>query len=133
MAQRLDHIGVVVSDLEGMEALLQDVLGLQLVRSRDLPDMRTRFYACGQAEIELIQPTTEEARAQRLGSATATIEHIAIQVDDLAAKLAEVAPKGVRLTSDEPLVIGPNRTSFTAPASTGGIRFQFLQKDASST
>jgi catechol 2,3-dioxygenase-like lactoylglutathione lyase family enzyme len=130
MPQRLDHIGVVVGDLEAMETFLHDVLGLEQVRGRDLPDMRTRFYACGEAEIELIEPTTDEGRAARLGDATAKLEHIAIQVDDLPKTLAEVTPKGVRGTSAEPRVIGANLNLFTVPETSGGVQFQFLQKDA---
>ncbi|MFZ0214326.1 MAG: hypothetical protein WAM30_00110, partial [Candidatus Dormiibacterota bacterium] len=78
----------------------------------------------------LIEPTTDAGRAARLGDATAKLEHIALQVDDLAETLAEVTPKGVRGTTPEPRVIGANLNLFTLPETSGGVQFQFMQKDA---
>ncbi|MGH7919443.1 MAG: VOC family protein [Candidatus Dormibacteraceae bacterium] len=129
MPQRLDHIAVIVDSADTMGAFLEGVLHMRLTISRDLPDMRTRFYTYGEAQIELIEPLTEEGRAARLGGATAKLEHIAIQVDDLPATIAEITPQGVRATS-EPRVIGPNLNIWTVPESSGGVQFQFLQKDA---
>lgn len=129
MPQRLDHIAVIVDDADRMGAFLTEVLHMDLAIALDLPDMRTRFYSYGDAQIELIEPLTEEARAARLGDVQARLEHIAIQVDDLPATIAELNPKGVRATS-EPRVIGSNLSIWTVPETSGGVQFQFLQKDA---
>lgn len=127
MPQRLDHIGVIVDDVDRVGAFLTEVLHMDLAIARDLPDMRTRFYTYGDAQIELIEPLTEEARAARLGDAQARLEHIAIQVDDLPATIAELGPHGVRATS-EPRVIGTNSNIWTVPETSGGVQFQFMQK-----
>lgn len=129
MSQRLDHVAVIVDNVDTMGAFLEGVLHMQLAISRDLPDMRTRFYTYGEAQIELIEPLTEEGRSTRLGDATARLEHIAIQVDDLPATIAEMTPKGVQATG-EPRVIGTNLNIWTVPETSGGVQFQFLQKNA---
>lgn len=128
MPQRLDHIAVIVDSVDRMGAFLRDVLHMELAIERDLPDMRTHFYSYGDAQIELIEPLTEEGRKDRLGDAQSRLEHIAIQVDDLPATIAELTPKGVRATG-EPRVIGPNVSIWTIPETSGGVQFQLLQKD----
>ena len=129
MPQRLDHIAVIVDSVDRMGAFLTDVLHMQLATAREFPDMRTHFYTYGDAQIELIEPLTEEVRAARLGDAQARLEHIAIQVDDLPATIAHLTPKGVRANS-EPRTIGPNVSIWTVPETSGGVQFQFIQKDA---
>ena len=129
MPQRLDHIAVIVDSVDRMGAFLHDVLHMELAVAREFPDMRTHFYTYGETQIELIEPLTEEGRADRLGDVQARLEHIAIQVDDLTETIAELNPKGVRANSD-PRVIGPNVSIWTVPESSGGVQFQFIQKDA---
>lgn len=129
MPQRLDHIAVIVDSVDRMGAFLTDVLHMDLAVARDLPDMRTYFYSYGDAQIELIEPLTEEGRAARLGDAQARLEHIAIQVDDLPATISELGPSGVRANS-EPRAIGANVSIWTIPETSGGVQFQFIQKDA---
>lgn len=128
MPQRLDHIAVIVDSVDRMGTFLTEVLHMDLATARDLPDMRTRFYTYGDAQIELIEPLTEEARAARLGDAQARLEHIAIQVDDLPATIADLGTHGVRATG-EPRVIGTNSNVWTVPETSGGVQFQFMQKD----
>jgi len=129
MPERLDHIAVIVDSVDRMGAFLTDVLHMQLATAREFPDMRTHFYTYGEAQIELIEPLTEEGRAVRLGDTQARLEHIAIQVDDLPATIAELSPKGVRANS-QPRTIGPNVSIWTIPETSGGVQFQFIQKDA---
>lgn len=129
MPQRLDHIAVIVDSVDRMGAFLSEVLHMDLAAAREFPDMRTHFYTYGDAQIELIEPLTDEVRSARLGDAQARLEHIAIQVDDLPATIAELTPKGVRSDS-EPRVIGPNLSIWTIPETSGGVQFQFIQKDA---
>ncbi|MBO0701385.1 MAG: VOC family protein [Candidatus Dormibacteraeota bacterium] len=129
MPERLDHIAVIVDSVDRMGAFLRDVLHMKLVIERDFPDMRTHFYGYGDAQIELIEPLTEEGRTARLGDVQARLEHIAIQVDDLPATIAELTPKGVQANS-EPRLIGTNLSIWTVPETSGGVQFQFMQKDA---
>ncbi len=129
MLKRIDHVGVVVDDLERAVRVLRDVLGLEQTAARSDPvrGSRVAFFRCGQAEIELIQLTDPEERFRRLGDGRARIEHIAIEVDDLAASWALLAERGVRAAGPEvrtPL----GRSVFSAPESTEGIGFQFVQR-----
>jgi methylmalonyl-CoA/ethylmalonyl-CoA epimerase len=128
--KRIDHVGVIVDDLERVSRIFSEVLGMEL--SRSLEDatrgLRARFYRCGDVDVELIELSDPVERARRLGDAKARIEHVAFEAPDLAGTAAELGERGVRMTSSEPQTIGPVRTYFTEPDSTGGVVLQFLER-----
>jgi methylmalonyl-CoA/ethylmalonyl-CoA epimerase len=129
MLERIDHIGVIVEDMEQARAFVGGVLGLELARERDLGDLKTAFFRCGDCEIELIEPRTDEARRQRLGEGNrARIEHIAIEVDKLQPTLEQLGEQGVR-PGDGPRVIGPNLNVWTDATTSGGVMYQLIEKN----
>ena len=130
MLKRIDHVGIVVDDLESASRLLRDVLGMTFVRSVEIPErqLHAAFYRCGDTNIEIIQLDDPEARAKRLGSGPARVEHIAIEVEgsieETAPRLAEA---GVRMESAEPMRTSASASLWSNPESTHGVIFQFLQ------
>jgi methylmalonyl-CoA/ethylmalonyl-CoA epimerase len=128
--KRIDHIGVVVDDLERVSGFLRDVLGLQLSRTLDDPERRVRanFFRCGDVDIELVELGDPAAREQRLGQSTARVEHIAIEVDDIAATAGQLGERGVRMNTDEPVRGAPTLSYWSLPQTSGGIMLQLLQR-----
>ncbi|GGV58316.1 methylmalonyl-CoA epimerase [Streptomyces longisporoflavus] len=132
MFKRIDHIGVVVDDLAEARAFLES-LGMVLERAQEVPERQVKiaFYHCGDGRIELIEPTTPEARERRLGEGKqATIEHIGVEVDDVPSIMRAVQGLGVELTTSEPVPVGPNLNAWTQPGTSKGIQFQLVQRDA---
>ena len=135
MLKRIDHIGVVVDDLEEARRFLGESLGLELVRTLELPEkhLHAAFYRCGECLIEAIEVHDPDSRRERLGDGNrARIEHIAIEVDDLRTTLRALEGLGVR-TDAAPLPIGRNLNVWTLPETTDGVQYQFLEKDAVTT
>jgi methylmalonyl-CoA/ethylmalonyl-CoA epimerase len=131
MFRRVDHIGVVVDDLAEARRWLTEVFGLPLRRSVDLPEGRIRgeFYACGDVDIEVIQIGDPESRRRRLGEGKrARIEHIAVEVDNLGASMAQLASSGVRTTSPEPRRVGNTLNVWTVEDTSGGISYQLIER-----
>ncbi|MEU8890412.1 VOC family protein [Streptomyces sp. NPDC048442] len=132
MFQRIDHIGVVVDNITAARALLES-LGMQLERAQEVPERNVKiaFYHCGDGRIELIEPTTEEARRNRLGEGNqARLEHIGVEVDDVPQIMKAVQQLGIELTTSAPVPVGPNLNAWTQPESSNGIQFQLVQRDA---
>jgi methylmalonyl-CoA/ethylmalonyl-CoA epimerase len=130
--KRIDHVGVIVEDLARAKAFLEG-MGLQLERELDLPEraVKAAFYRCGDGMIEMIEPTTDEARKSRLGEGNrARIEHIAIEVDSIAKTLEAVRGLGVEITTDDPVPVGPNLNVWTRPETSEGVQYQILEKNA---
>ncbi len=128
--KRIDHVGIVVDDLDRVSRFLGQMLGLELLRTHEDPagGVRASFFRCGDASIELIELADPEARARRLGTDRARVEHVAIEVEDLAAAAAGLDERGIRMTTTEPRQTGPTRSLFSLPETTGGFVLQFLER-----
>lgn len=123
---RIDHVGVIVADLEQACSLLRDVLGLSEGDRVERPNLRSAFFACSGVEIELVEILDPDERRTRLGDGEARIEHVALEVDDLDATYAALAALGVGAKAP-PRAVERYRTFFTTPETTEGIGFQFVQ------
>jgi catechol 2,3-dioxygenase-like lactoylglutathione lyase family enzyme len=128
--RRIDHIGIVVPGFTEPAALLE-ALGLELGRTNRNDESLARYYPCGDASIELIEVHDPEARARRLPEgAAAVIEHIAIEVDDLAEVRAALIAHGVTV-SWPPFPSGEAMMIWTDAATSGGVQYQFLHRPES--
>src|SRR4051794_4373170 len=97
--KRLDHIGVIVANLDAARVLLERDFGLVSVREVERPELRAAFFRCGNADIELIEILDADMRKQRLGDAPdARVEHIAIEVAGIDDVLAVLGRLGITTT-----------------------------------
>lgn len=124
----IDHVGVIVDDLDDACRLLEHGLGLEPQERIEREDLRAAFFACGTTRIEVIEVTDPDARRERLGDATARIEHIAFKADDLDATMAALTALGIQ-TKAPPRPSGKNLTFWTDPATSDGVMFQFIVPD----
>jgi catechol 2,3-dioxygenase-like lactoylglutathione lyase family enzyme len=123
--RRIDHIGVVVADLNAHVAQLE-ALGLAFIRGDDEPDSRTRHYRSGDATIELIDVFDPAERAERLPPGEqAKIEHIAFQVENLEDVRATLEARGVTV-SWPPYASSAGQMIWTEPETSGGLQYQFF-------
>jgi methylmalonyl-CoA/ethylmalonyl-CoA epimerase len=129
--RRIDHIGVIVANLDDQKRWLGDVFGLPVTREIDSPQMKLKalFYGCGDADVEIIQLADADAQRQRLGEGNrARIDHIAIEVDDIQAVMKKLTPLGVGTTESEPRRAGDRLSVWTVAETTGGVSYQFIQR-----
>ena len=129
--RRIDHIGIILANLDDQKHWLGDVFGLPVTREIDSPQMKLKalFYGCGDVDIEIIQLADADAQRQRLGERNrARIEHIAIEVDDIQAVMKKLTPLGVGTTESEPRRAGDRLSVWTVAETTGGVSYQFIQR-----
>jgi methylmalonyl-CoA/ethylmalonyl-CoA epimerase len=123
---RIDHVGVIVDDLDDASRLLGEGFGLERTSSVERDDLRLAFFRCGDVSIEVIEPLDPELRRERLGDgAEARIEHIAFEVSDLERALAALGALGIQPNAP-PLRSGARTMFWTEPATSDGIMFQFV-------
>jgi methylmalonyl-CoA/ethylmalonyl-CoA epimerase len=131
MLKRIDHVGIVVADLGEAKRFVSEVLQLPLDRENDATGVlgvRTAFFRCGNADVELIEPVDPDERRKRLGGdVRARVEHIAFEVDELPSVLGTLQGLGVRMTTDEPVPVGDRLNAFTRPETTEDVVYQFFQ------
>ncbi|MHB8614420.1 MAG: VOC family protein [Candidatus Dormibacteraceae bacterium] len=95
----------------------------------ELPDrLSAAFYRCGEVQVEIIEITEPNERVQRLGDDKARIEHIALEVGDLAATLQALDALGVKVKTAKPIFVGNSLNLWTVPETCDGVMYQLIQR-----
>lgn len=127
---RINHIAVAVEDIEAALSFWQDGLGLKLDHIEEVPEQNARvaFLPVGESEVELVQPTgPDTGTAKFLAERGGGMHHLCFEVDDIAAMLADLRGKGIRLINETPLELQDRRMAFVHPKSTGGVLIELYE------
>ncbi|MDQ6932296.1 MAG: methylmalonyl-CoA epimerase [Candidatus Eremiobacteraeota bacterium] len=127
----IDHVAIVVKDLEKTVRLYTDVLGFTVVYREMIEDQNVEAVGlrAGDSIIELLRPLSEQSPiAAYRGDAQTKLHHTAYRVDDLRGELARLKNAGVRLIDNEPRRgAHGNMIAFLHPASTAGVLIELCQ------
>lgn len=131
MIKRIDHIAIVVEDIEAALGFWRDALGLELTHVEDVPDQESAvaFLPTGESEVELVKPTTSTSGVARyLAKRGPGIHHICFEVEDIGATLAALKARGVRLIDETPKIgTGGKQIAFIHPESTHGVLVELYE------
>jgi methylmalonyl-CoA/ethylmalonyl-CoA epimerase len=129
--KRINHVALLVDDIEQALEFWRDVLGLELAHVEDAPDQGSivAFLSTGDQEVELVKPTTDNSGIARyLDRRGPGLHHICLEVDDIQECLAQLKAAGVRLIDPEPIVgTGGKRIAFIHPESTHGVLVELYE------
>lgn len=130
LAQAIDHIGIVVRDLEAAIATYGRALGVEC-RRESLPERQIEiaFFPVGESRMELIMPTSPDSSlAAFLEKRGEGLHHVAYRVADCAAALEQARAAGLRLIDEIPRP-GAHGTlvAFVHPACLHGVLTEFVQ------
>jgi len=133
MLPRIDHIGIVVDDLEASIASMKRMLrGAPLVR-RSIPDagLEVAEFTTANLVVELLKYTDDGDGFGRavMGSAPG-VNHLSLAVDDLDDALAGLRAQGVEPTNGFPRRGAHGRVAFLPRDAGTGLLFELCQPDA---
>lgn len=130
----IDHIAIVVNDIEHALRVYRDALGLTVEHSEDVPEenVRVAFLPLPQdrLRLELIQPLdTESGVARFLQKRGEGMHHIALAVDDVAEAMQTLAAEGLDLLSEEPQQNHYGRRyAFVHPKTAHGVLLELYER-----
>jgi methylmalonyl-CoA/ethylmalonyl-CoA epimerase len=129
----IDHVAIVVADLDAAVALYTQTLGFSEVYRETVADQGVEIVGVrtGDAVVELLRPLDPDSAVARFrGDAQSKLHHTAYRVDDLAGELARLAAAGVRLIDPVPRRgAHGNLIAFLHPRSTGGVLIELCQPE----
>jgi methylmalonyl-CoA/ethylmalonyl-CoA epimerase len=129
--KRIDHIAIVVEDIEAALQFWRDALGLEVDQVQDISDQKSTvaFLPVGEGDVELVKPTTDDSGIARyLEKRGPGMHHICFEVEDIEATLEQLKGKGVRLINDTPLAgSAGKKLAFIHPESTNGVLVELYQ------
>jgi methylmalonyl-CoA/ethylmalonyl-CoA epimerase len=128
---KINHVAIVVEDMEDALSFWRDSLGLDLHELRDVPAEKSQvaFMPVAGGEIELVMPTTDDSGiAKYLSKRGQGMHHICLEVDDIDGMLAQLKAKGVRLINEEPRTSADGkRYAFIHPEAACGVLVELYQ------
>jgi methylmalonyl-CoA epimerase len=129
---RIDHIGIVVRDIQEALRVYQGALELPLSEIVEVPDQKVEvaFLAVGGSNLELVQPTSDDTgTAKFLQKRGEGVHHICIEVKDLESALARLKARGVQLIDEMPREGAHGRVAFVHPKGAHGVLVELLEHD----
>jgi len=130
--KRIDHIAIVVESLDVALAVYRDALGMTLSHVETIPeqDVRIGFLPGGDSEIELLEPINPDSGIGRyLAKRGEGLHHICLEVDDIAATLAELKAKGAQLIDETPKQGAHGKIAFIHPKAAHGVLVELIERD----
>ena len=129
--KQINHVAVVVEDMEKALSFWRDALGMELHGLRDVPAEKSQvaFLPLSGSEVELVHPTTDDSGiAKYLAKRGPGMHHICLEVDDIEGMMSELKSKGVRLINEEPRIAADGKKyAFIHPESTSGVLVELYQ------
>jgi methylmalonyl-CoA/ethylmalonyl-CoA epimerase len=127
----INHVAVVVDDMEKALSFWRDALGIELHEMRDVPAEQSQvaFLPLQGSEVELVMPTSGESGiAKYLAKRGVGMHHICLQVDDILGMLARLKSQGVRLINEEPRTTADGKKyAFIHPESASGVLVELYE------
>ena len=131
MFQRVDHIGVAVADLEAAVALHERTYGMPVVHREIVTEQGVEavLLDVGENHVELLRPLADDTPVGRfLEKRGPGLHHVAYQVADVGATLAQLRERGVRLIDETPRTgIRGSRVAFLHPSASGGVLTELVE------
>ncbi len=128
---QVNHVAVVVDDMEKALTFWRDALGMELHELRDVPAEKSQvaFLPLPGSEVELVKPTTDDSGiAKYLAKRGPGMHHICLEVDDIDGMMKQLRSRKIRLINEEPRTAADGKKyAFIHPESTAGVLVELYQ------
>ncbi len=131
MITKINHIAIVMPELEEGMGFWVDALGLNVAKTESVPEQQVdiAFLPVGESNIELLSPTDPASGvAKYLDKRGPGLHHICLEVEDIDAVLKRLKAASVPLIDEQPRDGGHGKKlAFIHPKGTGGVLVELYQ------
>jgi len=131
---RIDHVGIAVAEIEPALELYRDRLNMPAVHREVVQEqgVEAALLDVGEGHIELLAPLSPDTPVGKfLAKKGPGMHHVAYQVADVDATLAQLRDAGFALIDEQPRTgIRGSRVAFLHPRGTGGVLTEIVQPAA---
>ena len=127
----LDHVAILVSDLDAAIRLFRDVYGLPLSEVEEVPTEKVRvaIFGHGAGRIELVSPSDPDSpMAKAIEKRGEGLHHICLEVPDLEKAMAALRAEGAPLLDERPRPgAGGAKVAFVHPKGSRGVLIELRE------
>jgi methylmalonyl-CoA epimerase len=129
--ERIDHVGVAVSDLDEAISFYEDTFRMSLAHRETVEEqgVEAALLDVGACHVELLRPLGDDTAVGKfLERRGPGLHHVAYRVDDIESVLAQLERDGVPLIDSAPRTgIRDSRVAFLHPRGTGGVLTEIVE------
>ncbi len=129
--EKLEHIGIAVSDLNRSNRIYTTLLGAPPYKTEEVPSEQvlTSFFRVGEVKIELLESTDPEGVIARfIRKRGEGLHHIAFAVQDIRKEMERLQAAGFTLLQSEPKRGADNKwVCFLHPRDFNGVLIELCQ------
>ncbi len=135
MPKRIDHVAIIVRNIEQALTFYRDTLGITPSEIKEVPTEQVRIAFLpmggpGGSEIELIEPTVPGSTLTKyLDKRGEGLHHICLEVDNIDEALQEMKDQGAPVLDQQPRVAAEGRAIFLHPKGTSGVLLELIEKN----
>ena len=131
MAKRVDHIGILVSNIDEAIRLYQDCFGAEIGKIETLSErgVKAAILSFGEgANLELLEPLPGSNMAKILEKRGEGLHHMTFEVDDVDKEISRLAERGMELIDKQARPGFEGMVAFVHPKSVRGVLVELCQK-----
>lgn len=131
MSTKINHIAIVVADIEKALNVYRDAVGLPLEHIAEEPaeEVRVAFLPTESGEIELIQPTTENSGvAKFLANRGEGLHHICLEIANMDDSIEALQTRGLQVLGEPRINQRGDKYVFIHPKSAHGVLLELYER-----
>lgn len=132
MINKIEHIGIAVSNIEEAIKTYEDVLENKCYKTEivNSEHVKTAFIKVGDSKIELLQATSKESPiAKFISKKGEGIHHIAFDTDNILSEIKRLTKKGYQLINEQPKLGADNKKIvFLHPKETNKVLIELCEE-----
>ena len=131
MINKIEHIGIAVTDLKKSEDLFEKLLGKKPYKKEEVASegVVTSFFKIGNQKIELLKGNNSESPIQKfIEKRKEGVHHIALHVDSIKKEVERLKNLGFEFISTTPKKGADNKMIvFLHPKTTNGVLVELCE------
>ncbi|RME74506.1 MAG: methylmalonyl-CoA epimerase [Chloroflexi bacterium] len=130
MSVKVNHIAIVVEDIDKALSVYRDAIGLPVEKVVEEPAeaVKVAYLPTESGEVELIQPITEDSGvAKFLAKRGEGLHHICLEVDSIEAATRRMAAQGMQVLGEVRVNQRGDRYIFIHPKSAHGVLIELYE------
>ena len=131
MIKGINHLGVVVKNIDEVVAFLGETFGAEELTRVEFPELKqvSAIVQIGDGCLELMEPTAPDGAVGKfLETKGGGLHHVSLLCDDVVAMCEKLEAQGLQVIGK--MFDGPVKVAFLHPKSAKGILFELAERSS---
>ena len=131
MLKKIDHIAVVVKDIDKAVKSYTEMFGFEVLEKREGPggEFVSVMMSAGDIGLELFQPLKKgNSFSKFLEEKGSGLHHVSFATDDIVKELKNLKAQGRKLQNEEPIQMPDAKIAFIHPSAAEGVLIELIQR-----